>query len=122
MEKYLVKFMFLGTFLCLAFFSTNAVVSKSSLPQRTANESVDELTSEQIEKVKSILADYDKDNLTSEDAKAIFKELRKAKIPKGKGLDNAITEAGFDAKVLNELMKQAKVSEGGRGSGERRQR
>ena len=61
------------------------------------------LTDDQKSQVEEILSQYDPDNLTAEDAKAIFKQLQEAGIPPGDGLKEAITSAGFDADSLFEL-------------------
>jgi hypothetical protein len=57
------------------------------------------LTSEQKTQVQDILSQYDPSNLTTEDAKAIFKSFKEAGI-KGPGLKDAIQEAGFDPEKI----------------------
>jgi hypothetical protein len=63
-----------------------------------------ELSADQNEQVKSILAKYDKSNVSTEDAKAIFKAFQDAGI-KGPGLKEAIEAAGFDAEDLRAKAK-----------------
>jgi hypothetical protein len=60
------------------------------------------LTDDQKEQVQSILSDYDSENLTADDAKAIFKKLREAGI-QGPGVREAIEDAGFDAEQVRSL-------------------
>lgn len=60
-----------------------------------------ELTEEQTSTVEDILADYDPDSVTEEDAQAIFEKFRDAGIM-GKGLKETIEAAGFDAEQLRE--------------------
>jgi hypothetical protein len=60
------------------------------------------LTDDQKSQVQSILSEYDSDNLTADDAKAIFKAFRKAGI-NGAGLKEAIEATGFDAEKLRSL-------------------
>ena len=83
-------------------FSCFSSVIAQDRPPREEKE-VDILTEEQVETVKSILSDYDSDALTADDAKAIHEAFREAKLPKGKGLNTAITDAGFDPEKLREL-------------------
>ncbi len=62
-----------------------------------------ELTDDQKSTVQSILADYDAENITAEDAQEIFQKLADAGITPAKGLKEAIEEAGFDAEELRTL-------------------
>ena len=54
------------------------------------------LTDEQKSTIQDILSKYDAENLTEEDAQAIFEEMREAGIPPGPGMKEAVEEAGFD--------------------------
>jgi hypothetical protein len=87
-------------FLTLSFNSLMAQQRPGGGPQQ---EQVDELTDAQITTVNKILANYDSESLSADDAKAIMESLRSAKIPPGKGVENAITDAGFDFEELKEL-------------------
>lgn len=57
------------------------------------------LTEEQQQTVQDLLEEYDPDELTAEDAKAIFKAFQEAGI-RGPGLREAVKEAGFDPDEL----------------------
>jgi hypothetical protein len=65
------------------------------------------LTDEQKQKVQDILKNYDKDNVTADDAKSIFKAFKDAGIRPGPGMKEAIDSAGFNADSLRELAKPA---------------
>lgn len=69
-------------------------------PQQGQDE---KLTDTQIEKIKTILSDYDAESVTAEDAKAIHEAFRKARLRGSKAVDEVIEDAGFDAKELREL-------------------
>ncbi|HEY9075849.1 MAG TPA: hypothetical protein VIO61_04860 [Anaerolineaceae bacterium] len=58
------------------------------------------LTDEDKQKIQDILAQYDPENVSAEDAKAIFKAFRDAGIRPGAGMKEAIEAAGFDAEAL----------------------
>jgi hypothetical protein len=60
------------------------------------------LTEDQKSTVQSILSQYDPDSVSAEDAKSIFKSLRKAGIQLSPDLRDAITSAGFDADALRD--------------------
>ena len=62
-----------------------------------------ELTDEQKSTVDEILSQYDPENITEDDAKSIFEQLREAGIRPTKGLKDAITDAGFDAEELRSM-------------------
>jgi hypothetical protein len=62
-----------------------------------------ELTDDQKKQVQSILSKYDPNNLTAQDARAIFTQFRDAGIPPAKGMGEAIEAAGFDAEKLRSL-------------------
>jgi hypothetical protein len=64
------------------------------------------LTDDQKSTLQSILSDYDPNNLTADDAQAIFEKMRQAGIQPGKGMKEAIETAGFDAEKLRSLAMQ----------------
>ena len=59
-----------------------------------------ELTDDQIQTITDILSQYDPDNVSDEDAKAIFQAFEDAGITPAKGMKEAIEAAGFDAEDL----------------------
>lgn len=59
-----------------------------------------ELTADQTSKIADILSQYDADNVSDDDAKAIFKAFKDAGISPAKGMKEAIEAAGFDAEDL----------------------
>jgi hypothetical protein len=61
------------------------------------------LTDDQKKQVTSILSQYDANNITASDAKAIFKAFEEAGITPAKGLKETIEAAGFDAEKLRSL-------------------
>ena len=61
------------------------------------------ITDEQKEKIKEILANYDAESITEEDAKEIFEAFKEAGITPSKGMKEAIEEAGFDADEIRSL-------------------
>jgi hypothetical protein len=70
------------------------------------------LTDEQKTQISDILSNYDKDNLTAEDAKEIFESFREAGIQPGPGMKEAIDDAGFDADELRDLAKPSDMPPG----------
>jgi hypothetical protein len=58
------------------------------------------LTDEQKQKIADILSQYDPDNVSEDDAKAIFQAFKDAGITPAKGMKEAIESAGFDADDL----------------------
>jgi len=93
-------FIALVVFMSLNFSSLMAQERPDRKPRQ---EQVETLTTKQIKKVNKILADYDSESLTANDAKALMKELKEVKIPGGKGVEKAITDAGFDFEKIKEL-------------------
>ncbi len=59
-----------------------------------------ELTEDQTSKIAEILSQYDPENVSDEDAKAIFATFKEAGINPAKGMKEAIEAAGFDADDL----------------------
>jgi hypothetical protein len=58
------------------------------------------LTDDQKSTISSILANYDAENVTTENATAIFQAFKDAGITPTRGMKEAIEEAGFDAENL----------------------
>jgi hypothetical protein len=77
-----------------------------SLPKAKA------LTDEQKSKIADILSNYDKDNVTADDAKEIFDAFKEAGIQPGAGMKEAIEDAGFDADELRDLAKPSDMPPG----------
>ncbi len=65
------------------------------LPPMAATLSEDQKTT-----VASILENYDPSAVSEEDAKSILQALREAGVPPGKGLEQALGDAGFDFKSM----------------------
>jgi hypothetical protein len=63
-----------------------------------------ELSDDQKAQVQTILSKYDKSNISTDDAKAIFQAFKDAGI-KGPGLKQAIEEAGFNPEDLRTKAK-----------------
>ncbi|NVJ97925.1 MAG: hypothetical protein HWE25_07225 [Alphaproteobacteria bacterium] len=61
------------------------------------------LSDDQKNLISETLSNYDPDNLTAEDAKAIATTFRDAGIQPGKELASAMEDAGFDAREVGEL-------------------
>jgi hypothetical protein len=87
----------------LLTLSINPLMAQQRPEKGSKQEQVDELTDAQITTVNKILADYDSESLSADDAKAIMKALREAKIPGGKGVETAINDAGFSFEKIREL-------------------
>ncbi len=58
------------------------------------------LTEDQQSKIQTILSQYDPENVSTEDAKAIFQAFKDAGIKPARGMKEAIEAAGFDAEDL----------------------
>lgn len=61
------------------------------------------LTDEEKQTIQDILASYDLDSITEEDAKEIFQAFKDAGITPTAGMKEAIEEAGFDAEELRKM-------------------
>ncbi|MCC2618353.1 hypothetical protein LJ739_19020 [Aestuariibacter halophilus] len=61
------------------------------------------LTDEQKNTLNDILSNYDADNLSAGDAKAIAEQLKEAGINPGPGLGKSMSDLGFDAKEIGKL-------------------
>lgn len=81
----------------------NSLMAQERPERGPQKEQVNTLTKAQIQSVNDILAEYDSENVSEADAKAIMKALKEAKIPGGKGIEKAMTDAGFDFKEIREL-------------------
>jgi hypothetical protein len=93
--------------LCIGFLSAQFALAQtaSAPPQRPDGPppGQEKLTTEQLAKVKSILAPYKADSLTRDDAKAIKRAFRDAGIRPGRGLGDALHNAGFSPQKLEAL-------------------
>ena len=58
------------------------------------------LTEDQQSKIQTILSQYDPENVSTEDAKAIFQAFSDAGIKPARGMKETIEAAGFDAEDL----------------------
>ena len=67
------------------------------------------LTDDQLQTIESVLEEYEADNLSASDAKAIVELFKEADIRPGQSLSTAMSDAGFDAREVGEL---AGVNEG----------
>jgi ribosomal protein L11 len=81
----------------------SALKAQEQPDRKPRQEQVETLTTKQIKTVNKILADYNSESLSANDAKALMKEIKEAKIPGGKGVEKAITDAGFDFEKIREL-------------------
>ncbi|NCD34804.1 MAG: hypothetical protein EOL87_15480 [Spartobacteria bacterium] len=70
---------------------------------QTENQS---LTDDQKSAVKTILAQYDAQNLTSEQALKIHEAFQQLKIGGGRDLAELLTAAGYDPQTLRNMMPQ----------------
>lgn len=75
---------------------------------------VEKLTTYQIKVVKAIIAKYDNNSLSSEDAIAIIEELREEGINLGPETDEVIKSAGIDPEKLRELAPRPDNNQGER--------
>jgi hypothetical protein len=87
----------------LITISFNSLMAQERPDRQPPQEQVETLTAKQIKKVNKILADYDSESLSADDAKAIMKAIREAKVPGGKGVEKAIDAAGFDFEEIKKL-------------------
>lgn len=83
--------------------SFNSLMAQTQQDRKPPREQVDSLTAKQIETVNKVLAKYDSEKLSTDDAKAIMDAIRDAKIPGGKGVENAINAAGFSFEEIRKL-------------------
>ena len=78
------------------------------------------LTAEQQKKVTEILSQYDPEELTATQAKAINDAFRKAGIKRGPGQQQAIEATGFDPRKISELDPPPEPGSGEKTEHERR--
>lgn len=81
---------------------------QAMMPQPQSQQS--SLTTEQSQLIEDTLAEFDVDNLSAADAKSIVETFSEAGIQPGSGLEQAMSDAGFDARTIGDL---AGVGEGG---------
>lgn len=86
----------------------NVSYSSSYMPQIQRTEQ--SLSSEQLTTLSDTLGKFDPDNLSEQDALSIVETLSEAGIQPGKAMEEAMAEAGFDAKSIGDL---ANVQGGG---------
>ncbi len=99
MKKQILIIALIG-FISMSF---NSLMAQERPDRKAPQEQVDTLTTKQLKKVNKILADYDSKSLSEDDAKALMKEIKEAKIPRGKGVEKAINDAGFDFEEIKKL-------------------
>jgi hypothetical protein len=61
------------------------------------------LTDDQLQTITDVLSEYDVDSLTSTDALTIVEAFQEAGISPGQELEEAMSEAGFDAQEIGQL-------------------
>ncbi len=101
----------LSFLLGLNFLAGTPVLGQPSSPPPTQAASntrpgappMQNLTAEQLAKIKTVLASYKPTSLTTDDAKNIKRTLRDTGIRPGPALDKALSEAGFSAEKLDAL-------------------
>ena len=99
MKKQILIYAIIG-FLTINFIPLMAQEGPGRKPPREQAES---LTDKQVKKVNKILADYKGKSLSAEDAKSIMAAFREAEIPGGKGLESAVSDAGFSLEEIRKL-------------------
>jgi hypothetical protein len=99
------------TMVCLVA-SLQLFAQPQGRPDRSQQQEVVELTDTQVEQITTILADYDPETFTADDAKAIQEAFREKKLRGGKEIDEVIEKAGFDPKKLSELASPPEREEG----------
>jgi len=99
MKKQILIIVLIG----LITINFNSLMAQERQERKPPQEQVDELTKAQTKKVNKILANYDSESLSADDAKAIMEAIRDAKVPGGKGVEKAIDDAGFDFEKIKKL-------------------
>ncbi|MGQ1786026.1 hypothetical protein [Saccharicrinis sp. GN24d3] len=99
MKKQIIIIALIG-FISMSFIS---LMAQEQPDKKPTQEQVDTLTVKQIKTVNKILSAYNSELLSADDAKAIMDAIRDAKIPGGKGVEDAITGAGFDYEKIKKL-------------------
>ena len=72
-------------------------------PPQSSSGSQSSLSDEQLLTIEEVLAEYDVDNLTSEDALSIVETFKEAGVAPGQALEEAMSSAGFDAQEVGKL-------------------
>jgi len=91
---------------CAAVLAGCALISAAAVAQARPPEppaSQAPLTADQLAKVRSVLANYKADALTTESAKALKRALRDAGFRPGPALDAALNSSGFSVQKLDLL-------------------
>ena len=101
MRKKLMTFVVLGA--VMGLFGGNMTLAEEPPQPFPRSEMQQELTAEQKDMIASVLSQYDPENLTAEDAKAINEAFREAGIRKGPDQREAIETAGFDPREISAL-------------------
>ena len=86
----------------------NPLMAQQRPERGPQQEQVDELTDVQITTVNKVLAKYDSESLSTDDAKAIMEALKKEKIPGGKGVETAFENAGFSFYEIRKLARPSR--------------
>lgn len=81
----------------------NSIQGVSSMYGTGSLQAPQSLSADQKSTVQSILSQYDPKNVTTADAKSIFKSLREAGIQPSSDLRGMLTSAGFDPEQLRSL-------------------
>lgn len=92
--------------------SGSAPPSAPPPPPRQSNQSAS-LSDEQKTLITETLSQYDVDNLSESDAQSIVEAFSQAELTPGKALEEAMSEAGFDAKEIGDLAGVGPGQEGG---------
>jgi hypothetical protein len=87
----------------LLILSINPLMAQQRPEKGSKQEQVSKLTDAQITTVNKILANYNSESLSADDAKAIMNAIRDAKVPGGKGVEKAINAAGFSFEEIRKL-------------------
>lgn len=72
------------------------------MPQQQSQQSI-KLTDDQSQLIMDTLAEFDVDNLSATDAQTIVETFSNAGIQPGAALEEAMSDAGFDARSVGEL-------------------
>lgn len=83
--------------------SSSAMASMMTTPSTTTSTNASSLTDEQTATLTDVLSSYDADSLTEAQAQEIVAALSEAGIEPGAGLEEAMSELGFDAKTIGDL-------------------
>jgi len=99
MKKQILIIVLIG----LITINFNSLMAQERQERKPPQEQVNTLTKAQTKKVNKILAKYDSKSLTEDDAKAIMDAIRDDKVPGGKGVEDAINDAGFNFEEIRKL-------------------